>query len=137
MLDLPSRILAAADVYQACTQVRPHRPAMTPADAARTVEAEVAAGRLDREAAASVVQSAGQAFRHTRREWPGGLSDREVEVLRLLARGLSKKEIAKTLVIAPGTVHTHVTHIYSKLGVSTRAAVALFAVEHDLLGSSG
>jgi DNA-binding NarL/FixJ family response regulator len=56
-----------------------------------------------------------------------------VEVLRLLARGLSKKQIAKELVIAPGTVHTHTVHIYEKLGVSTRAGVALFAMEHGLL----
>ena len=58
---------------------------------------------------------------------------REVEVLRLLARGLTKKEIAKALVIAPGTAHTHTVHIYEKLGVSTRAGVALFAVEHGLV----
>ena len=54
-------------------------------------------------------------------------------MLRLLARGLSKKEIAKALVIAPGTVHTHTVHIYGKLGVSTRAGVALFAMEHGLV----
>jgi DNA-binding NarL/FixJ family response regulator len=64
---------------------------------------------------------------------PAGLSEREVEVLRLLARGRSKKEIALALFIAPGTVHTHVTHIYEKLGISTRAAAALFAMEHGLL----
>ena len=65
--------------------------------------------------------------------WPAGLTDREIDVLRLLARGLSKKEIAKELVIAPGTVHTHTVHIYGKLGVSTRAGVALFAMEHGLV----
>jgi DNA-binding NarL/FixJ family response regulator len=54
-------------------------------------------------------------------------------VLRLLARGLTKKEIATELVIAPGTAHTHTVHIYEKLGVSTRAGVALFAVEHGLV----
>ena len=54
-------------------------------------------------------------------------------MLRLLARGLTKKEIAAALVIAPGTVHTHTVHIYEKLGVSTRAGVALFAMEHGLV----
>jgi len=64
---------------------------------------------------------------------PKELSRREREVLRLLARGQSKKQIARALVIAPGTVHTHTVHIYEKLGVSTRAGVALFAMEHGLL----
>jgi DNA-binding NarL/FixJ family response regulator len=68
-----------------------------------------------------------------RASWPAGLTDRETEILRLLARGRSKKEIARELVIAPGTVHTHVTHIYAKIGSSTRAGAALFAVEHDLI----
>jgi DNA-binding NarL/FixJ family response regulator len=54
-------------------------------------------------------------------------------VLRLLARGRTKKEIARELVIAPGTVHTHVTHVYGKVGVSTRAGIALFALEHGLV----
>jgi DNA-binding NarL/FixJ family response regulator len=67
------------------------------------------------------------------REWPVGLTDREVDVLRLLARGRSKKQVAAELVIAPGTVHTHVTHLYQKTGVSTRAGIALFALEHELL----
>ena len=93
----------------------------------------VAAGTLDTEATRAVCEAAGVALRRTPGAWPAGLTDREVEVLRLLARGLSKKQIAKELVIAPGTVHTHTVHIYEKLGVSTRAGVALFAMEHGLL----
>ena len=50
------------------------------------------------------------------------------------ARGCSEKTIAATLFISSGTVHTHVVHVYEKIGVSTRAAAALFAMEHDLLG---
>ena len=61
------------------------------------------------------------------------MTDREVDVLRLLARGMSKKQIARALVIAPGTVHTHTVHIYEKLGVSTRAGVAMLAMEHGLV----
>ena len=70
----------------------------------------------------------------TRRPSPAGLSEREVEVLRLLARGLPDKQIARTLVVSPRTVHHHVEHIYDKLGVSTRAAATLFAMQHELLG---
>lgn len=133
MLDVQARILAAADVFQALTEPRPHRLARNPDNAARVLEEEVAGGRLDRDAATVVVEAAGQTFRPPPTSWPAGLTDREVEVLRLLARGGSKKEVAKALVIAPGTVHTHVTHIYAKLGVSSRAGVALFAMEHDLI----
>ena len=133
MLDMPARILAAADAYHALTEPRPHREAMVPEQAARTLETEVAAGRIDRTAAGAVVESAGETFRAVSQPAPAGLTDREVEVLRLLARGLSKKEIAKVLFIAPGTVHTHVVHIYAKVGTSTRAGVAMFAMENGLV----
>jgi DNA-binding NarL/FixJ family response regulator len=134
-IPIEARVLAAADVFQALTEVRPHRPAMTPDRAAKEVEGMVSAGALDPEAARAVCGSAGIALPRGRASapWPAGLTDREVEVLRLLARGLSKKEIAKALVIAPGTVHTHTVHIYEKLGASTRAGVALFAMEHGLV----
>jgi HD-GYP domain-containing protein (c-di-GMP phosphodiesterase class II)/DNA-binding CsgD family transcriptional regulator len=130
-----ARVLAAADVFQTLTEARPHRPARNVEQAAKEVEAMVVAGALDPQAARAVCESAGVARRRGRTSapWPAGLTDREVEVLRLLARGLSKKEIAKALVIAPGTVHTHTVHIYEKLAVSTRAGVALFALEHGLL----
>jgi DNA-binding NarL/FixJ family response regulator len=58
-----------------------------------------------------------------------------VEVLRLVARGLSNKEIAKALFISPRTAEHHVQHVYAKIDRSTRAAAALFAMEHDLLRS--
>jgi HD-GYP domain-containing protein (c-di-GMP phosphodiesterase class II)/DNA-binding CsgD family transcriptional regulator len=134
-LPTAARILAAADVFQALTEPRPHRAALAPEQAARHVEAMVAAGTLDPEAAGAVCEAAGVALRRGRRAgpWPAGLTDREVEVVRLLARGLSKKQIAKALVIAPGTVHTHTVHIYEKLSASTRAGVALFAMEHGLI----
>jgi DNA-binding NarL/FixJ family response regulator len=54
-------------------------------------------------------------------------------VLRLLARGLSNKEIAARLVSAPKTVGNHVEHIYAKVGASSRAAASLFAIQHGLL----
>ena len=70
-----------------------------------------------------------------RREWPRGLTAREVEVLGLLARGRSNKEIAARLVVTPKTVSNHVEHIYMKLGVSSRAAATLFATQHGLMGT--
>ena len=68
-----------------------------------------------------------------RREALAGLTAREVEVLVLLARGLSNKQIAGRLVITPKTVGNHVEHIYAKIGASSRAAAAMFAVQHGLL----
>ena len=97
------------------------------------IEDEVDAGRLDRDAVRAVVEAAGERARHVRARWPAGLTEREVEVLRLLARGRSQREIAQELVISPSTAHTHIVHIYEKCEVSTRASVALFAMENDLI----
>jgi DNA-binding NarL/FixJ family response regulator len=65
--------------------------------------------------------------------WPAGLTDREVDVLRLVARGHSNREIAKALFVSEATVHTHVINIYGKSGVKTRAGATLFAIENDLI----
>jgi len=69
---------------------------------------------------------------------PADLTERELEVLRLLVAGRTKREIAAALVISPSTVHTHTVHIYGKCEVSTRAGLAMFAMQHGLapLGSS-
>jgi DNA-binding CsgD family transcriptional regulator len=72
-----------------------------------------------------------------RRALPGGLSAREVDVLRLVAAGRSNPEIADELHISRRTAEHHVQHIYQKIGVSTRPGAALFAVEHDLLEPIG
>jgi DNA-binding NarL/FixJ family response regulator len=128
-----ARVLAAADVYQALTQERPHRPAYSSGAAADRLIAEHRAGRLDQQAVDAVLAAAGHRARAARRTWPSGLSDREVEVLRLVARGRSTREIARELVISPKTADHHVQHIYSKIAVSTRASATLFALEHDLL----
>jgi HD-GYP domain-containing protein (c-di-GMP phosphodiesterase class II) len=126
------RILAAADCYHAITEMRPHRPARSPADAAAQTRVEVAAGRLDGDAVDAVLRAAGHQVRR-RREWPAGLTPREVEVLRLVARGLSNKEIAELLVISRKTAGSHVEHIYSKIGASNRAQASLFAMKHGLM----
>lgn len=132
-----ARILAAADVYQALTELRPHRPAHTPDAAAAELQRQVRAGRLDGEAASAVLAAAGHRGRPARRAYPAALSGREVEVLRLLARGRSTREIATSLVITEKTADHHIQHIYAKIGVSTRAAAALFAMQHGLLGQVG
>jgi HD-GYP domain-containing protein (c-di-GMP phosphodiesterase class II)/DNA-binding CsgD family transcriptional regulator len=129
-LPAEARVLAAADVFHAMTEARPHRPAR--ADAGPRLEDEVRAGRLDADAAEAVLHAAGQRTTVDRPR-PAGLTDREVEVLRLLARGHTNKSIAKHLRIATKTAGHHVEHIYAKTGCATRAGAALFASEHDLL----
>ena len=64
--------------------------------------------------------------------YPDGLTAREVEVLRLLAQGLTDAQIATHLVIAPRTVNTHLTSIYGKIRVSSRSAATRYAIEHQL-----
>jgi HD-GYP domain-containing protein (c-di-GMP phosphodiesterase class II) len=127
------RVLAAADFYRARTEPRPHRPASTAAQAAAQLRDEVRAGRLDGGAAEAVLSAAGH--RATRRPArPAGLTGREVEVLRLLARGLSNKQIAERLGISRKTVSHHVEHIYAKTGTTNRALASLFAANHALIG---
>jgi DNA-binding NarL/FixJ family response regulator len=61
------------------------------------------------------------------------LTSREVDVLRLLARGMSSKQIAERLVISPKTARNHIEHIYAKIGASSRATASLFAMQQGLL----
>ena len=133
MLSPAARILAAADVYHALTEPRPHRPAFSAEAAADEIRREVRAGRLDSEAVNYVLAAAGHRVQVARRELVAGLSERELEVLRLLARGHFTRQIAETLVISPKTADHHIQHIYTKIGVSTRAGATLYAMEHDLL----
>jgi HD-GYP domain-containing protein (c-di-GMP phosphodiesterase class II) len=128
----PARILGAADAYQAMREPRPQRPARAADDAAAELRSEVRSGRLDGESAEAVLSAAGHRVRR-RREGPAGLTAREVEVLKLLARGLSNKEIAERLVISPKTVGNHIEHIYAKIDASSRATASLFAMQHGLL----
>jgi HD-GYP domain-containing protein (c-di-GMP phosphodiesterase class II) len=128
----PALVLAAADVYQACLEPRPHRSARPPAEAASELRGEVQAGRIDAAAADAVLTAAGHRVGR-RRAGPAGLTARELEVLRLVARGKSNKAIAEQLVITAKTAGTHVEHIYTKLGVSSRAAASLFAAQAGLL----
>jgi DNA-binding NarL/FixJ family response regulator len=133
-LSAADRLLAAADVYHAMTEPRAHRPARSQGEAADALRAEARAGCLDGAAVNAVLRAAGHRVA-ARREWPAGLSAREVEVLGLLARGCSNKEIAERLVVTPKTVSSHVEHIYAKIEVSSRAAATHFAMQHGLVGS--
>jgi HD-GYP domain-containing protein (c-di-GMP phosphodiesterase class II) len=127
-----ARVLAAADAYQAMTQPRPYRKPLSASRVADELELEARAGRLEADAVSHVLTAAGHAS-HRTTGWPAGLSDREVEVLRLLCRGGTKKQVAAALGISASTVDHHVRHVYDKIGVATRAGAALFAVEEDLL----
>jgi HD-GYP domain-containing protein (c-di-GMP phosphodiesterase class II) len=130
-----ARLLAAADAYQAMTQKRPYRPALTPDAAAAELLAGVERGQFDGAAAQAVLAAAGHKTASRGRTWPAGLSDREVEVLLLITQEATNKQIAQELHISPKTVGHHVQHIYNKIDVSTRAGAAMFALEHGLLGS--
>jgi DNA-binding NarL/FixJ family response regulator len=112
------------------TEDRSHRAALDPAAAAE----QLRAAPLDCEAVETVLAAAGHAAQAPRpRELPAGLSEREAQVLALIARGRQNKAVAAQLGISVKTVGHHVQHIYAKIGVSTRPAAALFAVEHRLL----
>jgi len=130
-LPMVSRVLAVADVHCALRADRPHRRELPPDAAAAVLRAEVKAGRLDGEAVNAVLLSAG----HRGRRPVGsatGLTAREIEVLVHVARGLSNPQIAAALTVSRKTVSTHLEHIYSKLGVSTRTQAALYAMRHGL-----
>jgi HD-GYP domain-containing protein (c-di-GMP phosphodiesterase class II) len=131
-LPASARLLGAADCYRALIEPRPHRPARSPSEAEAELRIEVRAGRLDGDAVDAILAAAGRRVPR-RREWPAGLTPREVEVLRLLARGSSSREIARELVIAPKTARNHVEHIYRKTGARTRAGASLFAMKQGLL----
>ncbi|MGH3372341.1 MAG: HD domain-containing phosphohydrolase [Nocardioidaceae bacterium] len=132
-LSLGARVLAAADACHAMGEDRPHRPALTPGDAAARLLDDVDAGRFGSVEVDAVLEAAGQAGRPPRVPRPAGLTEREVDVLRLIARGHANKQVAVTLGISPKTVGHHIEHIYAKAGVTTRAGATLFAMEHGLL----
>jgi len=129
-LPLPARLLAAADAYCAMTEPRPHREPLSADAAAETLGGEASAGRLDVSAVAAVLEAAGQPVPPMER--PAGLTEREAQVVGLLARGLQTKQVARALGISAKTTDRHIQNAYAKIGVSTRAAAALFAMEHGL-----
>ncbi len=133
--EIPSsaRVLAAADAFQLMTEDRPYRAALDVDRAADELGAAAKAGKLDPVAVAAVVETAGQRVRRRGELRPAGLTDREIEVLRLVARACTNREIAEQLHISRRTAEHHVQSTYAKIGVTSRSAAALFAIEHDLL----
>jgi HD-GYP domain-containing protein (c-di-GMP phosphodiesterase class II) len=132
-IPVAGRILAAADACRAMTEPRPYRPALSAKQAADELREEVRSGRLAADAVDAVLAAAGQ--RAKRRAGPAGLTPREIEVLTLIARGASTRNVARTLGITPKTAETHIERIYTKTGASTRATATLFAMQHGLLDS--
>lgn len=132
-LTMGARVLAAADSYRTLVEDRPHRPGLPVAQAQQSLEADVRAGRLDADAVAAVLGATGGSTR-SRPSGAAGLTARQLEVLRLVAHGLSNREIARCLGVSPRTVDRHVSDVYQRIGVSSRAAAALFTIEHGLTG---
>ena len=126
-----ARLLAAADVAQALTEPRAHRSALPPARAADLLAAEVREGRLDQQAVDAVLGAVGCHL--PAGALPAGLTPREAEVIGLLAHGLQTKQVARRLTISPKTADRHVQNAYAKIGVSTRAAAAVYAMQHGLV----
>jgi HD-GYP domain-containing protein (c-di-GMP phosphodiesterase class II) len=126
-------LLAAADCYQAMREPRAHRPALSPQAAADELSAEAQAGRLPPDAVRAVLAAAGQQRSPVPRPRPAGLSERECEVLGLIARGMATKQVARQLGISPKTCDHHIQRLYRKTGLSTRAGATLFALEHGLV----
>jgi ATP/maltotriose-dependent transcriptional regulator MalT len=131
---LGARILAAACAYQTALEGRANQQAVDAQGAASLLQHEVERTHLDAEAVRSVLEAAGhKTTAAAPSTWPSGLSDREVDVLRLIARGMSRKQIGSQLYIADKTVARHIEHIYDKIGVNTRPGATVFAMQHGLL----
>lgn len=132
-LSVGARVLAAADAYQTKTEARPHRDALPPEAAVEALRRQAQQGQLDEDVVSAVLAAAGHRAPPQKQELPAGLSEREAEVLRLVASGLSNRQMADDLFISPKTVGHHIQHIYNKVGVSTRVGATLFALEHGLV----
>lgn len=128
-----SRLVAVADRLDDLTHETPGSPAVILSEAI-DVLSEEAGVTLDPEIVSLVARSLGStAVTPREREWPAGLTTREVQVLRLATRGLTRRDIGVRLEITENTVRHHLEHIYNKIGASTRAGATLFAMEHELL----
>ena len=135
--DRGAGVLAAADIYVGLTTERADRPAVSDDYAATELRRLASQGVLEHSTADAVLMAAGHGEPPTptsrRPQHPGGLTGREVEVLRLAAKGLTTREVAERLYISPKTADHHIQHVYTKIGVSTRAAAALWAMQHDVV----
>jgi HD-GYP domain-containing protein (c-di-GMP phosphodiesterase class II)/DNA-binding CsgD family transcriptional regulator len=135
--DLGACVLAATEIYVGLTTERADRLPFSPEDAAAELRKLESQGVLEPRASRAVLVAAGhgepRAPSGKRLPHPGGLTRREVDVLRLAARGLTTRQIADRLYISPKTADHHIQHIYGKIGASTRAAAALWAMQHSVV----
>jgi HD-GYP domain-containing protein (c-di-GMP phosphodiesterase class II) len=133
--DRAACVLAATEIYVGLTTERADRPRFSADEAAAELRRLEAEGMLEPSATRAVLVAAGhgepEAGPRKRPQNRGGLSAREVDVLQLAARGLTTRQIADRLVISPKTADHHIQHIYTKIGVATRAAAALWAMQND------
>ena len=130
-LSPPARLLAVADAFHSKLESRPYRPALSPTQAIEVLSAKAKAGAYDPGMVGAIAEAAGQTPPVI--DHPSGLTEREVTVVGLLARGLQTKQIARELDISPKTVDRHIQNSYRKMDVSSRAAATLFAAEHGLV----
>lgn len=130
-LSPPARLLAAADAFRSKTEPRPYREPLTPEEATELLGRKSDQGSFDPAMVTAVAKAAGQVPPSI--EGPAGLTEREVEVVGLLALGLKTKQIARELDISSKTVDRHIQNSYRKMGVSSRAAATLFAAENGLV----
>jgi HD-GYP domain-containing protein (c-di-GMP phosphodiesterase class II)/DNA-binding CsgD family transcriptional regulator len=126
-----ARLLAVADAFQSKTEPRPYRDPLSPKETIESLVARAEAGVLDPMMVMAVAEAAGEPRPPIDR--PAGLTEREVEVIGLLARGLQTKQIARHLDISPKTVDRHIQNSYRKIEVSSRAAATLYATENGLV----
>lgn len=126
-----ARLLAAADAFQSKIEPRPYREALSPEEATEVMVGKAEQGGFDPAMVQAIAEAAGQTTPSIER--PAGLTEREVEVVGLLARGLQTKQIARELDISPKTVDRHIQNSYRKMAVSSRAAATLFATENGLV----
>jgi HD-GYP domain-containing protein (c-di-GMP phosphodiesterase class II) len=129
-------LIGAADAYDELTHARPEGPALEPATALDLLRRDAGRGfgPAAVEALAAVLDMPAIApISPARQNWPAGLTDREIDVLRLLSTGASRKAMAERLMVSEHTVRHHLEHIYAKIDVSTRVEATLFAIEHDVI----
>lgn len=131
-----ARILAAAEAYCTALEDRPHRPGLGAQAAAARLRDLVRAGKLCADGTEAVLTAAGQASRRAGAPGLEGLTPREFEVLRQIASGLTAKQAGAVLGISPKTAENHIQNLYAKIGVSTRAGAALYALERGLVADA-
>ena len=129
-ISLGARIIAVADRLDELTHDAPGKPAVAVEEAIETLSTDEG---LDRGIVRALRQAVSEKPEPVERSYPAGLTVREVEVLRLAARGLTRAQIGTALNITESTVRHHLEHIYGKTGTRSRVTATLFAIENDLV----